>query len=60
MITVSLDDLAVKEELKGTTDSLIRGVLEGIQKAWRQNRRFPGLYYQRRADWRRSVLFRCF
>ena len=32
MITVSLDDLAVKEELKGTTDSLIRGVLEGIQK----------------------------
>lgn len=32
MITVSLDDLAVKDELKGTTDSLIRGVLEGIQK----------------------------
>ena len=31
MITVFLDDLEVKEELKGTTDSLIRGVLEGIK-----------------------------
>ena len=31
MITVSLEDLAVKEDLKGTTDSLIRGMLEGIR-----------------------------
>ncbi len=31
MITVSLDDLTVNDALKGTTDSLIRGVLEGIQ-----------------------------
>ncbi len=31
MITVSLHDLAVKEDLKGTTDSLIRGMLEGIR-----------------------------
>ena len=30
-ITVSLEDLTVKEELKGTTVSLIRGVLEGIK-----------------------------
>ena len=31
MISVSLEDLAVKEDLKGTTDSLIRGMLEGIR-----------------------------
>lgn len=60
MITVSLDDLAVKDELKGYHRFSDPRRTGGHSEAWRQNRRFPGLYYQRRADWRRSLLFRCF